>query len=685
MFNSNFPSYTFSLIQFSSLIGYVTASDLAAGDDNSDPSLPGDRGDQNENDDSEDTLVAREGGGEEDDNPSNVDGREDRQRPDDNISQDGREGLSENDNEKEIDQSIEKQKRKATCIQLSHQNEKDDDEDNGSGSLTIRKVFMNTIEPNSGIQFRITPNPYTLDGSLIVNENDDLNNIDCSPRKGVIILEDIAFSAYNIQEIRPTPSNDGLIIIHEADLYIHENLVDPVINFVERPFNSITTTTVDNDDKLQPIPDQYIVAVNGDIEERDINSLAQEFADIGAQVLHTYEDSSIFKGFTINIKNNREDIFRELENDSRIAFIEQDKMGQIALSNNNEDNMISAISKEYEIIPRGIDRIDADLNNIFSSSLLSYDETASASSNIDIDGEVSNNTYQNGLNNRQVLDDTDVDVDIAILDTGISFTHPDLNVYQGINFVNSTKSADDDQGHGSHIAGTAAGNDNSLGMIGTAPGARLWAVKVCDGLGNCPVSSQIKGIEYVTMHSDEIDVVNISIENPLSRILDRTINRSIIEGGVTYVVAAGNSGKNASLYSPASNPSVITVSAISDSDGKCGGIGRSTFIGQDDTFANFSNFGPAIDIAAPGVDIFSTYNGTEYAIYTGTSTAAPHVTGAAALYKATNPLSSPYEVYDALMASTSISSTKCNGNGHGYFQEDIDDIEEPLLYLGDDN
>ena len=433
-----------------------------------------------------------------------------------------------------------------------------------------------------------------MDGSLILNENEDITNLDCSPRKGVIHLEDIPFSAYNIQEIRPTPSDDDLIVLHETDLYIHKNFANPVINFVERHFNNIITPTANNDDRLRIIPDQYIIALNDDIEEQDIKSIAQEFAGKGAQVLHIYDDSSIFKGFAINIKNNREELFREIENDSRMAFIEQDKMGQIASS--NDDDVISAINNEFETIPRGIDRIDADLNNVFSS-LLNYNQTVS---NINIYSEVSNNThYINGSNIRQVFE-SEVDVDIAILDTGISFTHPDLNVYQGISFVNDTESADDDQGHGSHIAGIAAGKENSVGMIGTAPGARLWAVKVCDRLGNCPVSAQIKGVEYVTKHSDEIDVANISIENPLSPLLDRTINQSIIEGGVTYVAGAGNSGKNASLYSPASNPSVITVSAIGDSDGKCGGIGRSTFIGQDDTFANFSNFGPAIDIADSG-------------------------------------------------------------------------------------
>ena len=94
---------------------------------------------------------------------------------------------------------------------------------------------------------------------------------------------------------------------------------------------------------------------------------------------------------------------------------------------------------------------------------------------------------------------------------------------------------------------------------------------------------------------------------------------------------------------------MLTVSAISDSDGKCGGIGRPTFIGADDEFATFSNFGSVVDLAAPGVDILSTYKGTEYALKSGTSTAAPHVIGVAALYKAMHPTVSPHEIYQALI------------------------------------
>ena len=147
----------------------------------------------------------------------------------------------------------------------------------------------------------------------------------------------------------------------------------------------------------------------------------------------------------------------------------------------------------------------------------------------------------------------------------------------------------------------------------------------------------------------------------------------------------GTFGKNATLTtSPASNPDVITVSAIGDSDGKCGGLGplldRGTMM--DDTFANFSNFGPSIDVAAPGVDILSTFNGTAYGILTGTSMAVPHVTGLAGYLKTINPNASPDEIREMITKSGSSPAAECQENkGIGYFKGDLDEIPEPLLIL----
>jgi subtilisin len=217
-------------------------------------------------------------------------------------------------------------------------------------------------------------------------------------------------------------------------------------------------------------------------------------------------------------------------------------------------------------------------------------------------------------------------------------------------------------------------------VIGAAPGARLWSVKVCDKAGECKISDMIKGVEYITQHADEIDVVNISVETPFSPALNRAISAAI-KAGVTFVVAAGNYGQDASRTSPASAPGVITVSAITDSDGKCGGLGPKLLKNStDDSFAHFSNFGPAVTIAAPGVAILSTYLNGGYAIDSGTSMAAPSVAGAAALLKAGDPKMSPEDVKKALLETGSTPLTPCVGGPQGYFTGDPDQYKEPLLY-----
>ena len=276
-------------------------------------------------------------------------------------------------------------------------------------------------------------------------------------------------------------------------------------------------------------------------------------------------------------------------------------------------------------------------------------------------------------------------VDVAVLDTGVSLDHPDLNVYKDVTFINGTSSGNDDNGHGSHVAGIAAAKDNDVGIVGIAPGARIWAIKVCDASGECKITNQIKGIEYAIKHADEIDVLNISVENPNSPALNSIIDEAV-KAGITVVVAAGNYGKDASQTSPANNPNVLTVSAIADSDGVCGAVGPDLFLSgdnvtlTDDSFAFFSNFGPVVKIAAPGINVLSTYTGSGYAVDSGTSMAASYVTGATALYKAQHLNAMPAEVMKAVIGVGSTQDTVCDGSAHGYFTGDLDTVAEPLLY-----
>jgi subtilisin family serine protease len=273
-----------------------------------------------------------------------------------------------------------------------------------------------------------------------------------------------------------------------------------------------------------------------------------------------------------------------------------------------------------------------------------------------------------------------VNADIAIIDTGIDLDHPDLFVHVQKTFVLGTTSANDDRGHGTHVAGIAAAKDNSIGVVGVAPGARLWAIKVLDSSGSGSISTIIKGVDYVTGYAPWIDVANMSLGcECTSTSLDTAISNSV-KAGVIYVVAAGNSNKNAATFSPANHPSVIAVSAIADSDGKCGRLGPSTSRGADDTLASFSNYGSLVDLAAPGVNIYSSYKDGTYATLSGTSMAAPHVAGMAALHDSRWPTSAPLDVLKSFQRNGSNPSTICDGKGHGYFYGDRDSYRESLLY-----
>ncbi|MDH3658154.1 MAG: S8 family peptidase [Nitrosopumilus sp.] len=280
--------------------------------------------------------------------------------------------------------------------------------------------------------------------------------------------------------------------------------------------------------------------------------------------------------------------------------------------------------------------------------------------------------------------DERVDVDIAILDTGIDVNHPDLNVVEFVNFV-SRSSNDDRQGHGSHVAGISAALDNNEGVVGVAPGARLWAVKVLGDNGQGSTSSIISGIDYVTQHADEIEVVNMSLGGEFSSdILDQAISNSVL-AGVIYIVAAGNDGRDAASFSPASHPEVVTVSAMADSDGKSSALGPSTSAGNDDSFATFSNFGAVVDIASPGVDIQSTFRDGGYAKLSGTSMASPHVAGIAALYVAQEgrDLNSD-EIIDGNDVSLFKDLLIINGvsqNDSDGFSGDPDNFSEPLANI----
>ena len=212
---------------------------------------------------------------------------------------------------------------------------------------------------------------------------------------------------------------------------------------------------------------------------------------------------------------------------------------------------------------------------------------------------------------------TGVGAKIAILDTGIDYSHPDLGNYVGgYDFVNGDIDPMDDHGHGTHCAGIAAASSGDGGVVGVAPDASLYGVKVLDSQGSGYYSDIAAGLEWT--HTNQTDgqmhVASMSLGGGRgSTTLERACNAAA-DSGVFVVAAAGNDGRNRVSY-PAKYPSVVAVSATDDADG----------------LAWFSNTGDEIELAAPGVAITSTVRGGGYESWSGTSMACPHVAGVAAL------------------------------------------------------
>ncbi|MFE5920267.1 S8 family peptidase [Streptomyces sp. NPDC002285] len=236
-------------------------------------------------------------------------------------------------------------------------------------------------------------------------------------------------------------------------------------------------------------------------------------------------------------------------------------------------------------------------------------------------------------------------VTVYVIDTGIRVSHKDFGgrASYGWDFVGDDRTASDGNGHGTHVAGTIAGK-----QYGVAKNAKVVAVRVLDNAGGGSTADVIAGIDWVTRHARKPAVANVSLGGYRNKQLDAAVRNSIASG-VTYTVAAGNDGLPAGLYSPAAVREAITVGATDRKDAR----------------ASFSNFGSALDVFAPGVSITSASNAndTGKATYSGTSMAAPHTAGVAALYLADHPKAKPAQVSKALVAQAA--TGKVSGRGLG--------------------
>jgi subtilisin len=335
------------------------------------------------------------------------------------------------------------------------------------------------------------------------------------------------------------------------------------------------------------IPGQYIVVVKSGFNGSAVAADHARWAD--AEVLGTYRHA--LNGYSARLSAAA---LAKVRADDRVLLVSQDR----------------EVHATAQSLPTGVDRIEGDLSSTLSGS-----------------GSGS------------------VNVAVAVIDTGIDLSHPDLNVVGGKN-CSTGKSYRDGNGHGTHVAGTIGARDDSNGVVGVAPGARLYSVRVLNNSGSGSWSSVICGIDWVTANAATtgIKVANMSLGGSGTDTgcngdaLHQAICRSVNNAKVTYVVAAGNSGANLGSFVPAAYNEVLAVTAVADFNGQPGGGAPATCrTDVDETAADFSNFTTTGSsdvghtIAAPGVCINSTWKGGVYNTISGTSMASPHVAGTAAL------------------------------------------------------
>jgi subtilisin family serine protease len=305
--------------------------------------------------------------------------------------------------------------------------------------------------------------------------------------------------------------------------------------------------------------------------------------------------SSALRGFSATLTAQEA---RRLAADPSVAFVQQ-------------DSIVKAVGTEAPTPSYGLDRIDQ--RNL-------------------------------PLNNSYTFPTTATNVHAYIIDTGIRLTHNDFGgrASTGFDAVDGG-SADDCNGHGTHVSGTVGGSS-----FGVAKGVQLVAVRVLDCTGSGAISQVIAGVDWVTANAIKPAVANMSLGGGANAALDAAVTNSI-NSGVSYAVAAGNENANACNSSPARVPGAITIGSTTNTDAR----------------SSFSNIGSCVDVFAPGSNITSAWFTSNSATNTisGTSMASPHAAGAAALIVSANPSFTPVQVRDKLVVDATSGVVTGAGTG----------------------
>ncbi|MFC8588419.1 S8 family peptidase [Streptomyces sp. NPDC057217] len=345
------------------------------------------------------------------------------------------------------------------------------------------------------------------------------------------------------------------------------------------------------------VPGSYIVTLKQDAGFKAGSDKGRKLISAyGGTVRKTF--GSALNGYTATLDATAA---RRLAADPSVASVEQNQVVRSDATQNNA--------------PWGLDRIDQA--NLPLSGTYTYPDSAGAG------------------------------VTAYVIDTGVRISHSELagRAVNGYDAVQNDTVAQDGNGHGTHVATTVAGT-----TYGVAKKAKVVAVRVLDNNGSGTTAGVIAGIDWVTSHhtAGVPAVANLSLGGGASTTLDNAVRRSIADG-ITYTVAAGNSGANASSSSPARVTEALTVGATGSNDAK----------------PSWSNYGSVLDLFAPGVSITAGWHTGDSATNTisGTSMAAPHVAGAAAIYLAGHPSATPAQVATALVNGATPNKVTSPGSG----------------------
>lgn len=336
------------------------------------------------------------------------------------------------------------------------------------------------------------------------------------------------------------------------------------------------------DQQGQPIDGQYIVVLDNSFDQSKAKAaqMRRKISEVSSK--HNIADENISNRYTNAIGGFSAKLSREqadnLRNDDAVKYIEQDRI--VMLSPPEATDSFWCIyfgigcdtgGGDPQVTPYGIDRVGGAVDG---SGLTAW-----------------------------------------VIDTGVDLDHDDLNVdtQRSTSFVTTESTADDGNGHGTHVSGTIAALDNDIDVIGVAAGASVVGVKVLNSSGSGTNSGVIAGIDYVAANAAPGDVANMSLGGGTSTALDDAV-RNAADQGIYFALAAGNDGADANNSSPArvEYNNVWTISAIDSND----------------NFASFSNYGnPPVEYAAPGVDVESLWKDNGVNTISGTSMASPHAAG----------------------------------------------------------